>query len=365
MRGHRELPSELREQELLAVVESALRERLPRDWTLTPEVERSATDRGVDAWYTLRTPTGLHCLVAVETKRLVEPRDVPRIAERLHNALPVGRWGLPLLAARYLSESTRNRFKEAGLSYIDATGNMYVRADQPALFIADRGQNHDPWRGPGRPRGTLNGPPAAQVVRALVDSPGPWKMRALIAASEAATGSVYRVVDFLDSEALITRDDDNLIRVPDWSNLLRRWSRDYEFLHTNAITRWIAPRGIEHALKRLQSSSHDGYAATGTLAASTWAEYAPARSAMIFATDPTETAKLMGLHATDSGTNVLLASPAFPALMRGSFERSDGLRVVAPAQAAVDLMTGPGRAPSEAEELMEWMKGHEDVWRGI
>lgn len=356
---------ELREAELLAVVESAFRDRLPHDWTLTRDVERSALDRSVDAWYTLRTSTGLYCLVGVEAKRLIEPRDVPRLAERLHGALPKDQWALPILAARYLSESARERLKEAGLSYIDATGNIYVRADRPALFIADRGEDHDPWRGPGRPRGTLNGPPAAQVVRALIDGPGPWKMRALIAASEAATGSVYRVVDFLDSEALITRDRDNLIHVPDWSKLLRRWSRDYEFLHTNSVTRWVAPRGIDHAMEQLRSNSHQGYAVTGTLAASTWVEHAPARSAMIFAKDAAATAELMGLRATDSGANVLLASPAFPALTRGAFERDDGLLVVAPAQAAVDLMTGPGRAPSEAEELLEWMKGHEDVWRRL
>ncbi|GAA1316364.1 hypothetical protein ACFSWE_14785 [Leucobacter albus] len=354
-----------RGEELLAVVESALRDRLPGGWTFTRETERSATDRSVDAWYTLQTAKGLYSLVAVETKRLIEPRDVPRLAERLHGALPSDRWGIPILAARYLSESVRARLKEAGLSYVDATGNIYVHADEPALYIADRGLDHDPWRGPGRPRGTLKGAPAAQVVRALVDAPGPWKMRALIAASEAATGSVYRVVDFLDSEGLISRDDGGLIHVTDWTKLLRRWSRDYEFLHTNTVTRWIAPRGVEHALEQLRVNAGDGYAATGTIAASTWAEYAPVRSAMIFAKDPAVVAELMGVRAADTGANVLLAAPAFPALMRGAFERADGLRIVTPAQAAADLMTGPGRAPSEAEELLEWMKGNEDAWRKV
>ncbi|RCK56941.1 hypothetical protein DTO57_13680 [Microbacterium sorbitolivorans] len=302
--------------------------------------------------------------MAVETKRLVEPRDVPRLAERLHGALQAQQADIPLVAARYLSETARKRLKEAELSYVDATGNIYIHSERPALFIGDRGANHDPWRGPGRPRSTLNGAPAAQVVRALIDTRGPWKMRSLITASEAATGSVYRVVDFLSSEALVTRDD-GLIHVPDWSQILRRWSRDYEFLHTNTVTRWIAPRGLDHALEKLRNSSYEGYAATGTIAASTWAEYAPTRSAMLFTQGVVETAKLMGLRETDSGANVLLASPAFPALMRGASNRPDGIRVVAPAQAAVDLMTGPGRSPSEAEELLEWMKGHEDDWRNL
>ena len=32
-------------------------------------------------------------------------------------------------------------------------------------------------------------------------------------------------------------------------------------------------------------------------------------------------------------------------------------------QAAVDLLTGPGRGPAEADELIRWMREHEDAWR--
>ena len=48
------------------------------------------------------------------------------------------------------------------------------------------------------------------------------------------------------------------------------------------------------------------------------------------------------------------------------FERTllrDELVTASPTQVAVDLLTGPGREPSEGEELLEWMKENEDVWR--
>jgi len=32
-------------------------------------------------------------------------------------------------------------------------------------------------------------------------------------------------------------------------------------------------------------------------------------------------------------------------------------------RAVADLLTGPGRNPSEAEALLEWMKKNEDAWR--
>jgi hypothetical protein len=36
---------------------------------------------------------------------------------------------------------------------------------------------------------------------------------------------------------------------------------------------------------------------------------------------------------------------------------------VAPTQLVVDLLTGPGREPSEGDELLAWMKRNEDAWR--
>jgi len=37
---------------------------------------------------------------------------------------------------------------------------------------------------------------------------------------------------------------------------------------------------------------------------------------------------------------------------------------VAPSQAAADLLTSPGRGPSEAEALIAWMAANEAAWRG-
>jgi hypothetical protein len=48
------------------------------------------------------------------------------------------------------------------------------------------------------------------------------------------------------------------------------------------------------------------------------------------------------------------------------FDRGDedrGVRYVAPSQAAVDLLTSPGRGPSEGQELLSWMEAHERDWR--
>jgi hypothetical protein len=40
-----------------------------------------------------------------------------------------------------------------------------------------------------------------------------------------------------------------------------------------------------------------------------------------------------------------------------------GVTVAAVSQAAVDLLTSPGRGPNEGDALIEWMRDNEDVWR--
>lgn len=316
----------------------------------------------IDAAYTLRSPDGNEARIIVQAKRLVEVRDVPRIREQFDVLRALEPAVVPVISARYLAKSTRERLALAGLSYMDATGNLYLSADLPALFVADRGADSDPWRGPGRPRGTLKGEPAAKVVRALVDAPGPWKISDLVRFSESSTGSVYRVLEFLEAEALTFREG-GLIAVPDWSALLRRWSEDYGFLDTNTVTRWIAPRGLDSLLDRIRTGRTLNYAMTGSVAAATWEPYAPVRSAMIYASDIEATASAWGLRPTDTGANVLLVRPAYEALLRHTRERSDGLRIAAPTQVAADLMTGPGRAPAEADALVEWMQRNEHIWR--
>lgn len=116
-------------------------------------------------------------------------------------------------------------------------------------------------------------------------------------------------------------------------------------------------------LRQQINSDPESYAATGSVAAATWAPYAPARSVMTYATNTKQIAEQWGLRATEAGANVFLAEPAFPALMRGAIRRDDGLMIAGPAQVATDLLTGPGRAPNEAEKLIRWMVSNEHKWR--
>lgn len=358
------LPEQPRgEGEVLRLAVAALRKRMPPDWSLGESYEAAYGPRRADAVLRLKAPDGSEAVLIVEAKVVLDVKDVANAREQLRYLTELKSNSTGLVVARYLAKSVRERLKEAGLSYADASGNILVRVQRPALYISDRGADGDPWRGPGRPRGTLKGEPAAKVVRALLDFQGPWRIRELVDVSRASTGSVYRVIEFLEKEALVSRNSDDQLEVPDWSRLLRRWSEDYQFTRTNRVTRWIAPRGLPDFLQRVRATGEAQYAVTGSVAAAAWAAYAPARSAMIYIADVDRAAEAWDLRATDVGVNVLLAEPEYAVVFERTLKALDGLTVAAPTQVAVDLMTGPGRAPSEAEDLVEWMKRNEQSWR--
>ncbi|MFZ1412709.1 MAG: hypothetical protein WAS07_14760 [Micropruina sp.] len=353
----------LNEREVLRATIAELRQRMPPMWALEEGSEVLVDRARADAVLRLRSPDGDEAVFIVEAKTVIEARDVPNIRNQLETWIQSTPGSVGMVVARYLAKPVRDRLTAAGLSYADTTGNVLFRASRPGLYVADRGADRDPWRGPGRPRGTLKGEPAAKVVRALLDRAQPWRVTDLVDYSRASTGSVYRVVEYLKSEELAVRDPEGRVTVPDWVALLRRWSEDYQFARTNAISRWIAPRGLDYLLSRIREGAESDYAVTGTLAAARYAAYAPARSAMIYVGDAQRAAKAWDLRSADSGVNVLLAEPAFPTLLERLDIESTGIKIVKPAQIAVDLMTGPGRSPAEAEELVKWMRSHEQSWR--
>ncbi|MEQ6324982.1 helix-turn-helix domain-containing protein [Mycobacterium canetti] len=218
----------------------------------------------------MTAPSGETVGYLVAAKRLLIRRDVPTITERLRQTLARERDNTEaMVMSRYLAPPIREALMEEDMSFIDATSNMLVQSSRPTLFVRDRGADKDPWRGPGRPRGTLAGEPAARVVRTLVEARGPWSARDLVKASGASTGATYRVLEFLQEEGLVDKTAEGYA-VRDWPGLLRRWSRDYGFLRTNRTFTYIEPRGIDALLRKAADSNYARYAVTGSTAGAQW-----------------------------------------------------------------------------------------------
>lgn len=351
------------ESEVLRCALAGLRADLPASWQWRVEEEPRRGSVQFDALVTLGPPDGQSATLAVEAKRLVATRDVPHVLRQLRAnvtraALPNA---VPLVVARYLPPTTREHLERERVAYADATGNRRLALERPALFLRNTGADRDPWRGPGRPRGALQGKPAARVARWLADVAPPYTPLQVAERSGTSTGATYRVITFLEDEGLVERQPRGPITVVHWRQLLERWSRDAGFERSGPQS-LLFPRGVEALVEALRAAPDLTYVLTGSLAAQRYAPHASARFAMIYADDVGAAIERLGLRHVDSGANVLIA----PNRNGVAFLRArevERVHLAAPSQIAVDLLTGPGRSPSEGMVLLDWMEAHEPEWR--
>jgi hypothetical protein len=83
---------------------------------------------------------------------------------------------------------------------------------------------------------------------------------------------------------------------------------------------------------------------------------------VVYVDDALKAADELKLRPADAGANVLLVEPFDEVVFERTLLR-DALVTASPTQVAADLLTGPGREPSEGEELLDWMTENEGVWR--
>lgn len=339
--------------------------RLPGGWDLVRADESSTGARArPDAVLSIVAPDGVSAALLVEVKRNVEARDVAALADQLDHLAGELDFGpaIGMVVARYLGAPVRDRLLAAGIGFADATGNLQLSLDEPALFLRDVGADRDPWRGPGRPRDSFRGPIAARVVRALADFAPPMTVPELIKRSEVSSGAAYRVVDFLERQDLLERRPRGAITRVDWRRTIELWSRDYALNLDGRDSSWLAPRGLEPVLKGLRKIDDIVYAVTGSFGAAYFEEYARGRLLMVYSDEPAALGDRLELRPTQGGANVLMIRPT-DAVVYARAELREKLLVAAPSQLAGDLLNGPGRAPSEAEALLDWMERNESAWR--
>lgn len=347
--------------QLAADVEAVLRAVLPRGWTL--DLEREARLEGgavPDFVARLSAPSGERVLYVGQATRESTGPQLRTALDRLGtyvSALPGAR---PLFVAPWIGAQTRERLTSEGVSFLDSTGNVRLVAERPGLFVTAGGATKNPWPTDKALR-SLRGPGAMRAIRALLDFAPPYGVRELAGRSEASAPTLSRVIDVLERDGLVVRNDRGTVLEIDWGGTIRRWAQDYDVLTTNDSATYLQPRGLP-ALTAALRSTGTRYALTGSLAANELAPYAPAKLAMLYVENMGNAVEAFDLRPVDAGGNVVLLEPYDAAVFARTIERQN-LRIVAPPQLAVDLLTAPGRAPSEGEELLAWMKDNADAWR--
>ncbi len=354
---------DISERELLDRVRRQIARCLPSAWSVE---ERSQQWLGPsprpDLILTVRAPRGESAELVLEARAKVEAKDIPALQERLGQYRAVIPDLVPVIVAPFLSRWTRERLAERELSFADATGNVRVVADEPALFIAAGGAERSPWR-VARPLASLRGRGSGRAARAFCDYSPPYRLGELAAASNTPAPTLSRVADLLEREGILTRGGSRgPIAAVDWKALLARWAQDYSLTDANRSGSYLEPRGVPNLLAKIGASTDLRYAVTGSFAAVRVAAVVEPRLVTLFVPGIDDAASRLELRRAETGGNVLLLEPYDPVVFERT-AREETITYAGFSQVAVDLLTGPGRAPAEAEALIGWMEEHEASWR--
>lgn len=363
------------EAELLRAAEETVRSVMPSTWSIVIDHQsvlgRSRAVYQPDALLSIVTPDGTRTAVLIECKGVVAPRDVASVARQLDSYIAAAAQrglevGGAIVAAPFISPTTRAHLDQRGLGWFDITGNLRLRLDRPAVFLDRRGADRSGFRDPAdRMLKSLRGPAAAKVVLELCETSLPVGVRDLAERAQVGVATSARVLELLDREAVIARTGDGVVTSVHKRSLIDRWAQDYKVLASNDVIAALDPRGLSHALKNL-SSVGTRVAVTGSAAARAYLSndvtpVSPIVSLSLYADDPIGLMDQLGLKAVERGANVLVMRP-YDEVVHAKSRRVGGIVYAGPAQVAADLLTGPGRSSEEAEQLMAALGSNEPGW---
>src|SRR5690606_3164329 len=133
---------------------------------------------------------------------------------------------VPLLVVPYMGDVGRRICEEAGVAYVDLSGNAVIKA--PPLVIRVEGRPNR-FKKRGRPS-SLFAPKSSRVARLLLLEPERWwSQHELAERGDLGAGYVSRICGRLDDEKLVERNAVRELRPSDPKLLLRAWHDEYSF----------------------------------------------------------------------------------------------------------------------------------------
>lgn len=274
-------------------------------------------------------------------------------------ASAIDKSAIPLVAVPYMGPVGRQRCEEAGVAWLDLSGNARVFA--PGVRVLVDGQPNR-FKQRGRPSSAF-APKSARIARWLLMHPDkPTTQRELANATGMDEGFTSRIVAKLEADDLIVREPNGAVRPREPGLLLDAWREAYDFSKHRVLRGHVPARSGDALLHQLADALRDHgarHVATGLAAAWLLTKFAGFRVVTMYLLDRPAPDLLdrLGFRDEARGANVWLVVPNDEGVMHGSADR-DGVLCVHPVQAYLDLKAHPERAKEAADRLradfMKW-----------
>jgi hypothetical protein len=262
---------------------------------------------------------------------------------------------IPLVAVPYMGEVGRMLCEEAGVSWLDLSGNAHLFGP-PGLRVHVEGKPNL-FKRPGRPRSVF-APKSARIARLLLIEPErAFAQHELAKATGLDEGFTSRIVRQLEEKRLVERNKNGAVKVANFDAMLDGWREAYDFSKHHIVRGHVAARSSDELLRQLVEQlkrRQIEHAATGLAGAWLLNQFVGFRLVVCYVgqVPPDEARQSMGLHEEQRGENVWLVVPNDEGVFHGVAE-SEGIRCVHPVQVYLDLKDHPERSAEAAEQLRQ------------
>jgi len=289
-----------------------------------------------------------------DSKLIVEAKNSgePRFAHQAVNALirfmeDPSVYGL--FIAPYISPQSAQICRDAGIGYLDLSGNCFLSFGQVYVLIENRPNKFSKRRD----LVALYSPKTERILRALLINPyRPRRTLELSRSAQVSLGMISMVKRRLgDREWVEDTPEGFVLTKPE--KLLEEWAGNYSF-QRNETKEYYTMKPLvvfERQLAELCQGKDIKYAFTGFSASKRFAPAVRHQRAMAYIYgEPEDFTVDLGLKPVTSGANVSLLHPYDEGVFYGA-EDVDGVKLVNPIQTYLDLKQSRGRGEEAAEIL--------------
>lgn len=272
-----------------------------------------------------------------------------------------------IVVSRFIGQRASDIFWEAGISYVDTYGNYGILCNNPLIRIRNRTLTKDPDP-PERSIASLRGPRSAAIILALYRAPESFKVRTIAERSGANIGNVSRLLQFLTAQGLAEKNSAGEVISIDKETLLKSWSEAWNPFGSDDCYTYLAPYGTDSLLKSMSKIAWSEallvkgsrFALSGAQSVAEYAATYPSDMLKIYADDPFAFAERFDLVQTNVGARISVVKPKgdYPFTVGGRPAKYNFMKfpAVAVEAACADLLNGPGREPSLAEDVIASLK---------
>jgi len=324
----------------------ALHELLPR-FRITEERPRQPV--AWDLTLLIRSGSTVRRLL-VEWKSVGEPRYLGQAITVLKLGTGQSPRNYPLVAAPYIGPEGQRLCREAGVGYVDLTGNAFLRFDG---VLVDRRSSERPPRAKARLR-RLFSPKSSRVARILLDHPNQeWTLARLASEASISVRTVHLVINALEEKDFLDKRR-GAIRLAKPGPLLDLWAENYRFDQHRRQTFYTfvrSPRELAEKLAAEAARQRALLALTlhaGAALVAPFVRYTDVHA--YFGGDVERLAKALDLRPVETGGSVHLLTPHDEGVLYG-IQTIKGIPVVCNPQLYLDLVHYPARGREQADEL--------------